>query len=142
MIALQVYGESRISGINDDFEESRDTLRRDLRDLFERSYVEIETESVGGAAQNANLYSLTSPGHEYVKTLSVDSDNATVLSRLDELEHEIAAVRAENRELREQHEELDSYIDELSDWIEHYVGQLLQIAESEHEIVPWTEDKN
>lgn len=142
MIALQVYGKSRISEITDDFQESRDTLRRDLRDLFERSYVEIETESVGGAAQNANLYSLTSPGHEYVETLSVHSDNATVLSRLDELEHEIAAVRAEHRELRGNHEELDSYVTELADWIRHYVGQLLQIAEAEYEIVPWTEDEN
>jgi len=140
MIALQVYGESRISDINDDFQESRDTLRRDLRDLFERSYVEIETETVGGAAQPANLYSLTSPGYEYVETLSVHSDNATVLSRLDELEREIATVKAKNQALREEHESLDTYVEEIGEWVQHYVGQLIRIAESEYEIVPL--DKN
>lgn len=140
MIALQVYNESRVSEIEGDFQESRDTLRRDLHDLFERSYVEITTEAVGGAAQPANLYSLTSVGNEYVETLSVHSDNATVLSRLDGLERELATVKAQNQELRNEYEELDSHVKNLEDWIQHYVGQMIRILEEKYQIVPWEED--
>lgn len=124
ILALYVYGQSRLARFQDDFKESKDTLRRDLSNLTELGYVEIDTEYVGGSANDAHLYSLTSKGTKYAHTISVTNSDMSVLNRLDELEKLVGELRAENEELRQS----------LCDWTDstvHYQSQLVYFAEQE-----------
>ncbi|MDS0474796.1 hypothetical protein [Natrinema sp. 1APR25-10V2] len=131
LIALFVHGESRISEFEDDFDAHPDTLRRDLDGLADAGYVEISQEGVGGAANPANVYSLTSKGSEFAHEVSVSDSNSSVLESLDEQERKIAELQAEVRYLKQQTEAQ-----------EHYIRQLVEFAEMRgYDIETWSPDE-
>jgi predicted ArsR family transcriptional regulator len=134
LIVLFIYGESRVSELEDEFDVSRETLRRDLDQLASDGYVEVEEEVVGGAANPANNYSLSSKGGSVASELTVSDENQSVLEALDEQSQRIA-------ELEARVDELEVLLNQVADAQEHYLEQLIQLEESRgNPIVRWTED--
>lgn len=130
LVALLVYGESRVSRLDDDFDVTKDTLRRDLDGLADAGYVDISKELVGGAANPAFVYSLTDTGGEVANEVSVSDKNESVLESLDEQSRRIAELEAEVSYLRRQ-----------TAAQEHYLRQLLDIVEIQgYEIESWSQD--
>jgi|GEM_PF-3355095 len=140
LLTLYVYGESRLSKVHQkgQFDASKDTLRRELDDLYQEEYVEIDTEEVGGSANPANLYSLTSRGNKYCHTVSVSNKNQTVLERLDDLERKVAELKAENQSVKEDVE----WLKEHAGASEHYLKQLAKAVEDELDVTidSWSPD--
>lgn len=140
LLTLYVYGESRLSKVHQkgQFDASKDTLRRELDGLYREEYVEISTEEVGGSANPANLYTLTSRGNEYCHTVTVSNDNQTVLERLDDLERKVAELKAENQSIKEDVE----WLREHAGASEYYLKQLLNTVEEELDITidSWSPD--
>jgi len=115
-----VYGQSRVSDISDDFEESEDTLRRELNGLADGGYVVVDTEDVGGAANPAHLYSLTDLGSKVAHEATTSDDNESVLRKLDGIDQRVAQIEA-----------YIEYLLEQTDAQEHYLRQLIEIEEQQ-----------
>jgi len=135
LITLFVYGESRVSELEDEFEVSRETLRRDLEQLADGGYVEFEEETVGGAANPAHLYSLSEKGGRVASELTVSDENPSVLEALERQSNRIAEQEARI-------DELEEWVEKLADAQEHYLSQLIRIHEEKgEEIVSWSSEE-
>ena len=135
LIALFVYGESKVSEIESEFEVSRETLRRDLTKLRDEDYVEVDEIPVGGAANPAFRYSLTEIGGAVASDLTISDENQSVLEALDEQSQKIAEQEARI-------DELEEWVERLADAQQHYLSQLIRIHEEKgEEIVSWSSEE-